>query len=56
MTDEQIHEKVRNSKCPDYFFCTVATTDYPEERRVEICTDCWKDYLKESSRGIDTPL
>lgn len=54
MTDEQIYEKVKSFKCPSYFFCTVATTDYPEERRIEICTDCWKDYLKESSRGIDS--
>lgn len=56
MTKEQIEEKVKNHKCPSYFFCVVATTGYSEERRTSICTDCWESYLKNPSEGIDTPL
>ena len=56
MTDEQIYKKVKSFKCPSYFFCVVATTGYPEERRIEICTDCWENYLKNPSEGIDTPF
>ena len=56
MTDEQIYEKVKSFKCPSYFFCVVATTGYPEERRIEICTDCWKGYLKNPSENTDTLL
>ena len=55
-TKKYIEEKVKNHKCPSYFFCVVATTGYPEERRIEICTDCWKDYLKNPSENIDTLL
>ena len=29
---------------------------YGENRRIEICTDCWKDYLKNPSENIDTLL
>ena len=56
MTKEQIEEKVKNHKCPSYFFCVVATTGYSEERRTSICTDCWESYLKNPSESIDTPF
>ena len=56
MTKEQIEEKVKNYECPSYFFCVVATTGYSEEKRISICTDCWKDYLKNPSENIDTLL
>ena len=54
MTKEQIEEKVKNYECPSYFFCVVATTGYSEEKRISICTDCWENYLKNPSEGIDT--
>ena len=48
LTASQIEEMVKKHKCPGYYFCTVATTGYPEARRIEICTDCWnRDNLNE---------
>ena len=55
-TKKYIEEKVKNHKCPSYFFCVVATTGYSEERRTSICTDCWESYLKNPLEGIDTLL
>ena len=48
-TKKYIEEKVKNYKCPSYFFCVVATTGYSEEKRISICTDCWENYLKNPS-------
>lgn len=51
MTKEEIQEAVRNHKCHGAYFCTVATTGYPEEKRIRICTDCWNEiFLKISEK------
>lgn len=56
MTKEEIQEAVRNHKCHGAYFCTVATTGYPEEKRTRICTECWNEIFgKISENSIDNP-
>ena len=48
-----IDKQIDEGKCPGLFWCTVATTCYPEWEREHKCYRCWKEYCKENEIEID---
>lgn len=48
-----IDKKIDEGKCPGHFYCTVATTEYPELEREHICYECWREYCKQNEIEID---
>ena len=48
-----IDKQIDEGKCPGRFWCTVATTCYPEWEREHKCYRCWKEYCKENEIEID---
>ena len=48
-----IDKQIDEGKCPGLFWCTVATTCYPEWEREYKCYRCWKEYCKENEIEID---
>ena len=56
MTEEEIRKAVLDHKCHGAYFCTVATTCYPEEKRIRMCTECWNEIFgKISEKSLDNP-
>lgn len=55
MTEEEIRKAVLDHKCHGAYFCTVATTGYPEEKRIWMCTECWNEIFgKISEKSLDS--
>lgn len=48
---EEIDKNVEDHKCPEYFWCTVATTCYELHERERMCLRCWLNVMKE--KGVE---
>ena len=47
-----IDKEIDNHRCPDIYFCTVATTCYTEQEREHICYRCWLAHCKKHNIEI----
>ena len=41
-----IDKKIGEHKCPGLYFCTVATTGYPQIEQEHHCYVCWLQYCR----------
>lgn len=54
ITEKEIKDAVNHYKCPDHYFCTVATTCLNSRDRFETCMDCWKGYCQKNNIEIQS--